>query len=816
MGALRAYRSAVYAALLCASMVGIEMLGHPSAYAKFQAVEPSFSVSLPLVADNQLLGAIPVESSMTALVRIPPAALADALADRINSEADAALRALGASLVEVSVIRALGFDLRLNSQTLAIEVDVPAGLRAARTRSLARSVSDAYRDAVQAEGTALGVTGALLVTDTLTDHDGLAAEFNFDGFANRGGASGISLDWGGRLRMRPSGDTDFQRDRILAFTDRVETARRYAAGEISTDLFRDIGLLDVVGVSTEQSFQTLQPTRNVRPTGARSLVLDRRSTVEIFVNGALVNRFVAEAGPLDLQDIPLANISNDVTIVVEDSLGRREVDSFALSADVSLLAAGVSEWAWSAGFARNQSEDGLSYDLETPVAGARFTRGVRSGLTLGAATAITPDFSALSGAVAIAGFAGVSQLDLTTSQSQRAGNGFAAGFNYSGGPYLQDSRPMTVNLRINYQSKDFSTLNDLSSLSSSRWSVGADARLSISDRTALTLSSIMQDDHLGEVRSTTVSVGISRRVGDIIVSGAARWSDFGNDRSEAGVFITLSRRLGARQQMTASYDSLSHTGRLDWRRSRLPGSPNLAAQASAVQTGETTDFNGTLSGETSRGTAQFDASYRPGSNGLGDRATVGLRLQSGIAMVDGRWGMGRDPGRGFAMIDRHASLNDAEILVSIGSGERPIARSDRFGPAVVPLAAPYRPQELRIGARNLEPGYSIGAGAYTVLPGALTGVRLQIGNAAFRTAVATLIGFEGEPVALRFGQLTNLESGEEASFFTNRAGRAAFNALAPGSYEARLQSGTVFRFEIEADAPAYVNIGTIQAELPNG
>ncbi|CAN0076282.1 unnamed protein product, partial [Chrysoparadoxa australica] len=305
------------------------------------AVEPSFSVSLPLVADNQLLGEIPVESSMTALVRIPPAALADALADRINSEADAALRALGASLVEVSVIRALGFDLRLNSQTLAIEVDVPAGLRAARTRSLARSVSDAYRDAVQAEGTALGVTGALLVTDTLTDHDGLAAEFNFDGFANRGGASGISLDWGGRVRMRPSGDTDFQRDRILAFTDRVETARRYAAGEISTDLFRDIGLLDVVGVSTEQSFQTLQPTRNVRPTGARSLVLDRRSTVEIFVNGALVNRFVAEAGPLDLQDIPLANISNDVTIVVEDYMGRREFNSFALSEDVSLLAAGV-------------------------------------------------------------------------------------------------------------------------------------------------------------------------------------------------------------------------------------------------------------------------------------------------------------------------------------------------------------------------------------------------------------------------------------------------------------------------------------------
>jgi outer membrane usher protein FimD/PapC len=195
---------------------------------------------------------------------------------------------------------------------------------------------------------------------------------------------------------------------------------------------------------------------------------------------------------------------------------------------------------------------------------------------------------------------------------------------------------------------------------------------------------------------------------------------------------------------------------------------------------------------------------------------VALRLQSGVAMADGSWGVGRDPGRGFALIDRHASLNDAEILVSIGAGERPAARADRLGPAVVPLTAAYRPQNLRIGARNLEPGYSIGAGVYTVLPGALNGVRIEIGNAAYRTAVATLIGEDGAPAALRFGRLVNLETGAETSIFTNRTGRAAFNALSPGRYQARLQGGGVFSFQITEDAPAYVSMGVLNAETPDG
>lgn len=177
----------------------------------------------------------------------------------------------------------------------------------------------------------------------------------------------------------------------------------------------------------------------------------------------------------------------------------------------------------------------------------------------------------------------------------------------------------------------------------------------------------------------------------------------------------------------------------------------------------------------------------------------------------GSLGIGRDPGRGFAIIDRHASLEDAEILVSTGGSSRTDARADGLGPAVVSLPAAYRPQDLRIGARGLEPGYYIGPGRYTVVPGALTGLRITVGTEAYRTAVAVLRE-AGEPLALQYGQIRNLATGAETVFFTNRTGRAAFNELVPGDYEGRLANGRTFRFELPDDAPAYIDLGEISLE----
>ncbi|MBR9825266.1 MAG: fimbria/pilus outer membrane usher protein [Alphaproteobacteria bacterium] len=803
-----------FAAIMMAALGAFGGLLFPEQAAARLQTAPSqpgaFTVSLPLVVDNRRMPSLLVETTVTELLRVSPAGLADAIADLINDEAASALADLGRDLRPVEDLISLGYRVRLNPQTLAIEAELPLAARNGVETSLSQSWLDPDTELLEPGDVSFGVTGAFQLSDVLDDDADPAADLGLDGFANIGGLDGLSLDWGGRFSLR-DGEADFQRNRLILFHDRPEQAVRYSAGDLSPQLARDTGVLNLLGVSVELNHRDLQPTRNIRPTGDRSLLLERRSTVEVYVNGTLIDRFTAGPGPVDLRDIPLANVSNQVSILVEDELGRREVDSFALSADISLLQPGLSEGVLAVGFRRQEINSGFEYDFEAPVLGGQVSRGLTGSTTASAAIAATEGLASLNGAIAQALLGGVAQIEITASDADLTGEGWAAGLSFRGGPYWGQERYGILNLRLDYSSLDFATLNDLASENDRRWSVGGDFRINATEQTALNLGFVYQDDHAGQGRSRTVSVGMNRRLGAIQVSAAARHTHFQNRDDEFGIFITLSRRIGSRQLISSSYDSASGGTRVEYRGLRSTGLPGLSGRATLFNQGSRTDLRGQANLDTTRFGLQLNADHSPPSAGLNERTGLSVRVQSGLAYSDGVFGIGRDPGRGFVIVDRHQSLEDAVIDVSLGASNRTEARADVIGPAVVSLTSAYRPQDIRIGARNLEPGYYIGPGRYTLMPGALTGARLTVGTEAFRTAVAT-IWYENEPLSLQYGQLENLDTGGIQSFFTNRAGRAAFNELTPGRYRASLPNGAHFRFEVENDAPAYINLGEIDAD----
>ncbi|WP_300532390.1 fimbria/pilus outer membrane usher protein [Maricaulis sp.] len=803
-------QTARFHALIGAALIAPAVLAGASS-ACAQSASDVFTVALPVTVDERRLPSLLVETTVAELVSLPPAALAASLSDLLNPEAAAALAGLGSDMRPVADLHALGYGVRLNPQTLSIEIDIPVAQRAASSASLAEDWGYSTANALYPQGRSFGVTGALQLSDTLSDDEGAAADLGLDGFANFGGAEGYSLDWGGRIAWRSGGETDFRRQRLIAFTDRPDQARRYSAGDLSPQLARNTGILNLAGISMETNYRDLQPTRNIRPTGSRTLILERRSTVEVYVNGALIDRFLAEPGPIDLQDIPLANVSNDVTIVVEDGLGRREIDSFSLSADVSLLSPGLSESVLAAGFRRTDQGGEFDYDFDAPVIGGHYALGVSPSLTLSGSAAVTPELVSLGGAVSRAMLGGVGQLDVTFSEADALEQDYAVAVNFRGGPYLGPERYATVNLRLNYAGPDFASLNDLASENDQRWSLGGDVRFNLTDRTAVNFGAVYQDAHALPERAYTLTAGMNRRFGEIVLAATARHSEFEVRGSETVIFLTLSRRLGARQIVSSSYDSSTGASRLEYRALRDRDLPSLSGRASVANQGGVVDLRGQLATETTRYAAQFNAAHTPAADGRNEASRLSVRLQSGIALADGAVAIGRDPGRGFAIIDRHTSLRDAEILVSTGAGGRTEARADQLGAAVVSLPAAYRPQDLRIGARGLEPGYYIGPGRYTVVPGALTGLRITVGTEAYRTAVGVLRS-GAEPVALQYGEIRNLESGAVSVFFTNRAGRAAFNELIPGRYEGRLADGQLFRFELPTDAPAYIDLGEILLE----
>ncbi len=775
--------------------------------------DQTFIVSLPLVVDDTRYPSVLVETTISELTRISPAGLAAAITPLVNDDTLTTLSALGPELVTLDRIEDLGLTLSLNPRSLTLDLDIALDRRATQSNSLARDWVIWDDQVIEPGGFAFGVTGAANLRDSVTDARGTAADLSLNGFVNLGGSRGVSVDWGGRYSLSPGGSRTLRRDRVTAFIDRPETARRLSAGDLAPQLARNQGILNLLGISHETNYRALQPTRNIRPTGDRSLLLERPSTVEVYVNGALVDRFAADPGPIDLRDIPLANTSNSVTILVEDDLGRREIDRFSLSANIALLAPGLDETVWAIGFARDEGADGFSYDFDRPVLGGMWTRGINTALTVTGGGALTPEMRSVSGGAAWPWLGGVMQAELTLSDADLAGSGHALALAFTGGPYWPDTRYTTLNLRLDYQDDRFADLTDLASLSDTRWSLGGDTRINLSDTLSISAGAQYQDRHSASGATTSVFAGLNRRFGEVIASATVRHTDFADREADTGLFFTLSRRLGSRNHASISHDTLNRTTRMDVRRSRGGGMPNLQARASAVHRDEQTDLLAAIGVEAGRLGVQLDGTYTPETAGIDERATLGLRLQSGLAYSGGEWAWGRDPGRGFVMIDRHASLQASEVRVSAGASASPIARADQWGPALVPTEAPYRPLALRVDVPDAEPGYDIGPGRYTLLPGRLTGTRVTVGTDAFRTAVAVL-QLDGQRVALEFGILTHLDTGSEQAFFTNRTGRAAFNALRPGQYEARLDTRPDLRFvfTIDPDQPAYIDLGPLTGD----
>ena len=216
-----------------------------------------------------------------------------------------------------------------------------------------------------------------------------------------------------------------------------------------------------------------------------------------------------------------------------------------------------------------------------------------------------------------------------------------------------------------------------------------------------------------------VFAGVQHRLGAFLLSATLRHIDRAQGDSNSGVFLSVTRLLGRRMVATASYDSVSQSGRAELRQRRSLRLPEVEWAVRAERTEQDTELGGNFRYATSRFDAEADVTRAWQNGGVAGSPTVGqLRLQSGIAFADGVFAIGRDPAQGFAIVSRHSSLRSATVAVSAGTVGRELAYANGLGPAVAPLFGSYRPQELTVALYGAPAGYDIGAGAYVLEPGA--------------------------------------------------------------------------------------------------
>ncbi|AOL22168.1 Outer membrane usher protein FimD/PapC [Erythrobacter litoralis] len=771
------------------------------------AAERAVVINVPLATEGATLGNIRAEINSTHVLKASATDVAEVLGSLVDDITRDRLLGLGPDLVPVDRLREIGLDITFVPSTLSLSVDIPLASRGTQVLSGSRQIDFSGMPAALPSNFSAGVTLSSFTTGDIVAMERVSSNLLVNGFTNVGGIEGVNLLFGGQFDFTGN-ENFFIRDRIIAFKDDTDNVLRYSGGDILPLQSRYGSDFDLLGIGVQRFYQDLQPNRNVRPLGSRSFLLERPALIEIYVNGALLRTFSAGPGPIDIRDIPVSDLSNQVTIVIEDALGRREVDSFTLGNDVNLLSDGLNEFSFAVGMLRDNRVVGFSYTSD-PVASLFYRQGVTESLTLSGSAVITQDYQNIGFSAAFAAFRGVTQIDIAASNSN-VGEGAVVALNYRGTPIDLGFGGAQTNLRAEYRTPQFQTLASFGFLEDIEFDLAADVRANISPTSQAVFGATYFSTHRTDEERYGLFGGLQKQLGRFNLGVNLRYSEF-NSRSEFGALVTAAVQLGRRSNIFATVDTASQTARVEYRQLRPLTLPEVEYGARAQYGPDSYEIGGRFGYGTSRFEALVDIQQEYDRAESDFRNQSSVRLQTGIGFTDGTFGIGRDPSRGFIMVKKHPSLEDAQVRVSTGAVGRDLGFADSLGPAVVPVFIPYRPQEIRVSTENAPVGYNIGAGEYVAMPGARTGIAVTVGSDDYRIATATLTGFDNKRVGLTTGRLIDLENGKTRTFFTNRTGRAVFTQLAPGRYRAEIDGTDLqFEFEVREDDPANISLGNIE------
>lgn len=771
-------------------------------------------LSLPLSFDGRRLLPVVAEITTNELLSIDAGSLREALRPHLNPQAIEALERRGGAFVAPQELVPLGISISYDPANLGLAAAIAVSARSAQSYDFSPELAFGSGEPAVPSDLSLGVTGTLIGgRDFSNGSDADRLLYDFAGFANFGGTDGLYLTYGGTFNLRGGGDRTFRRDRLTAFKDFQGDVLRASAGDLVPRVPLIAGDVEILGVSLERRYDALQPLRNIRPTGRRSFTVDRPSRIEIYANGALIQTIEALPGQVDLNDIPAFSLSSNIAIVVEDTTGRRQLDSFTLVNDIELLDAGISEFSFSAGVLRRGTGFGFTYS-DNSIATGEFARGITDGVTLGGHFIAAQDYQNVGARAATLGFGGAFFTGLSVSR-QNSLEGYAASFAYRGDPLRLSELASQFNFRVDYNSRHYRPLSQFQLIDTVKLDIAADYRINLTNRLAVVAGGNYFERYNDDDATRSVFGGVQMNVGRLLVSGTARYARIGEE-TDRGVLFTLTVPIGRKHFANASHDTASRLSRVEFRRIRDITVPEFDYGV----IGETGPQGDRLIGQARYANSRFNldveaVANQPGTALGGRNQSLGqFRLQSGFAFADGSFGIGRNPARGFIMVDRHASLDDAQVDVENSGAGRRAGQANGLGPAVIPQLGGYRPDVVRIDPLNVPTGYDVGAGEYVSYPGAVSGVKITVGSDAFRTALMTLVQPDGTAVALQAGTLRNLDTGTTESIFTNRSGRTIFTRLSAGRYVAEFPGLNLrHAFVVGPDDPVFSDRGQQATEV---
>jgi outer membrane usher protein len=585
--------------------------------------------------------------------------------------------------------------------------------------------------------------------------------------------------------------------------DEPEELRRWSAGDMAAASGPLGGSLVLGGLGVQREL-SLDPYFVHVPLPRGTAVATSPSTLEVYVNGSLVRRERLAPGTYDLTNFPATSGAGAVQAVLRDAFGRTQELDARYYFSSGLLAEGLTDYAWQAGFARRGLGRG-SFDYGEPVLLARHRIGWSDRLTAGFRAEASARMA--SGGPGLTLATPLGELDLAAAASGASGAGGAAGqvawsfvalrssfgarlaawsARYANASLLPGQDRALLSLDAFAGTAAWRAVSLEASVRLSRWRDAGDAA-ALGGRVSL---------GLGRGASLFLSAEVGRQPGagpGTTLLALLSWSTGQRGSAE----LSAGRSAAGQAQAGVGAQRSLPRGDGEGYRLRADGGGPSPSSLSAV-------------GQVQRSQGVVEAEW----DQVGPAAAGRLRAAGALVAIDGRFFASRPVDSSFALVQVPGVEGVRTLLEN-----QEVGRTDRDGDLLVPSLLPYQANRLSIRGEDVPLDHDLGPLELLVAPPARGGAvaRFAVQRLAAVTGALSVPGPAG-PVRPANGEMSVASGSGRLVSPVTPEGRFWLDGLPPGRHRAEVawREGTcALEIELRPGA-ALVDLGEVECRPEPG
>jgi outer membrane usher protein len=454
------------------------------------------------------------------------------------------------------------------------------------------------------------------------------------------------------------------------------------------------------------------------------------STVDVFVNNAMVAHEKVPPGPFSIANLPVVTGAGDVKLVVRDLLGREQVITQPFYASPLLLREGLTDFSYEIGAIRENygiksSDYGPGFGSGTYRRGMseRFTAEIRGEASQGNVAAGAGGDYLISALGTVSGYIAGSH--------GNSGSGTLAlvGIEHLGSPW-------SFNARTQWMSDRFTLVGlPLQQFAPERLS-SASFGYTAGSGGAISVTYVSQHTRSG-ADTRIATLGYSKSLGSFGSFSISASRDFVGDASTS-IYAMLSIPFDASTSLSFAPQNIhrkstgSHSDLTATLQRNLPFGEGYGYRLQARSDGYR---EASYTQQTEIGTYTVDAAR------MDDATTTRLAISGGLAFLGGGAFLSRRIDQSFAVV-RVPDFPNVRVLVD----NQPAGKTDAKGNALIPRLRAYDKNVISVDQRDIPINAEIGALKVVAVPYFRSGVEVEFPIRLSRGATLTIHLEDGKPL----------------------------------------------------------------------